>query len=169
MEFVFIKLGETCSIQVLIDFFLSHGLTEYNYIESKTYLQEHLEKISTGKVHGWGAFNETSNELVGIITAISGGQYRLNSHPQQVFEIIEFVVHREYRGLGIGKHLAKIAKNDIFQENSETQTIYVMLHANNKASFKAFHHSGWREVITFDDKLRKRETTVLAVNRHLLK
>ena len=165
MEFVFIKLGETFSTQVLIEFFLSNGLTEYNYIESQKYLEEHLDNISTGKVNGWGAFNKTSNELVGIITAISGGQYRLNFHPQKVFEIIEFVVHKEYRGQGIGKHLATLAKNDIFQNNSETKTIYVMLHTKNKASFKAFHHSGWREIITFEDKLRKRDTTVLSVNR----
>lgn len=112
----------------------------------------------------WGAF--VGAELVGFITGEYGGGYWSETGPGKdaVMFINEFVVNPEQRGKNIGKYLTKISVDSrlgIFGIDPKVKEMYTTFHIDNMGSRTAFIKGGaYREVMTYDDALRERKTTV---------
>jgi len=153
-------LPKTFKAETLTNFLFTHGQTEYNWCPEQP-VRDHFEKLKSGKIFAWGAFSEEI--LVGLITAKLGGQFCHHYGEKTSAEIIEFIVHPEHRGLGIGTALVNRAKNYLFEQHKDVKEVYVMVHASNVVSSRALMKEGFVVVITFDDPFRNRNTTVLKV------
>lgn len=155
-------LPKTFNVETLISFILAHGNTEYNLCPEQR-MRDHFNKLKSGEIFAWGAF--LGEIIVGLITAELGGQFCLHYGEKTSAEIKQFVVHSEHRGMGIGTALVNCAKEYIFTQYRDIKEIYVMIHASNLASSRAFIKEGFAVIITFDDPFRNRNTTVFKVKK----
>jgi ribosomal protein S18 acetylase RimI-like enzyme len=155
-------LPNTFKAETLINFLFTHGQTEYNWCPEQP-VRDHFAKLNNGKIFAWGAFLDEM--LVGLITAKLGGQFCHHYGEKTSAEIIEFVVHPKHRNIGIGTALVNCAKNYLFEQHQKVKEVYVMVHASNVVSSRAFIKEGFVVVITFDDPFRNRNTTVLKVTK----
>jgi anhydro-N-acetylmuramic acid kinase len=158
------QIEKSFDSDVLYQFNKEHGSTPHNFIPDGP-VREHLSKVATGETVVWGAFSE-SEELVGFITGEKGGGYWLQTaHGEDSTCFInEFVVDPKRRGLGIGANLTKLSVDmsaGIFGIDSAVKEMYTTVHVDNVASRAAFIKGGYEEVITYADKARDRDTTVL--------
>lgn len=147
----------------LFDFNKTHGSTPHNFIPDAP-VREHLSKLATGETTVWGAFND--KQLVGFLSAESNGGYWINTGPGEKATsfVNEFVVDPSQRGKGIGKNLTKMSVDPsvgIFGIKPEVKEMYTTVHADNIGSRTAFLYSGYEEMMTYDDKARDRNTTVM--------
>ena len=155
------------SVDELFDFNKTYGTSPLNFIPDEP-VREHLGKVATGETLVWGAFFE--DELVGIITAERGSGYWVQTGPgaERSCFIHEFVVKPDMRGKRIGVNLTAISVDPelgIFGIDSEIDEMYTTVHVDNVASRTAFEKGGYSEVVTYDDTLRDRATTVLKCPR----
>eukprot|EP01084_Bolivina_argentea_P155326 270681_1 len=152
--------------ELLFLFNKTHGSTPFNFIPDEP-VKKHLAKIKTGETSVWGAF--VSDELIGFVSMESNSPYYLQQSrkdsPQKCAAFIhEFVVDPKFRGHRVGQTLIGLCVNsqsDIFHINPAIQEVYTTCHAQNTPSIKAFIRAGFKEVITFEDEQRKRNTIIL--------
>jgi len=138
----------------------------------------------------WAAFE--GNTLVGFITGEAGGGYWSETGPGKdaTWFIHEFVVNPNYRGKSIGSNLTKLSIDSkevssslsrvsffsslkmpfcvpqgIFGIDPTCREMYTTVHSGNIGSRTAFIKGGYHEVITYEDDMRKRATTVLKAPR----
>jgi anhydro-N-acetylmuramic acid kinase len=157
------QLEKDFSSDELFDFNKKHGSTPHNFIPDGP-VRDHLAKIATGETTVWGAFD--GKQLVGFLSAASNGGYWLNTGAGEnaTSFVNEFVVDASQRGKGIGKNLTKMsvdANVGIFGVNPAVKEMYTTVHADNVGSRTAFLASGYEETITYADKARDRNTTVM--------
>lgn len=162
------KLGTDFDPGVLLELLLTEGVSDFNWVP-EDHVREHFAGLAKGSTDVWGAF--AGSELVGLITSQLGGQFRGGADPAPVgtAEIGEFVVASGFRGHGIGRALARTAAREVFQTYSPSQAgeLYVMVHAENATSKRAFMSAGFKPLLTFEDPHRRRRTSVLRIRRPL--
>jgi len=157
------QLESTYDPSALYDFNAKHGSTPLNFIPEGP-VREHFSKLATGETTVWGAFD--GDELVGMITGEVGGGYWLQTGAGEdaTCFINEFVVDPSYRGKRIGVNLTSLSIHPtmgIFGINPKVKEMYTTVHVDNVTSRTAFVKGGYHEVITYADKARDRNTTVL--------
>ena len=108
--------------------------------------------------------------MVGFITGERGGGYWMETGPKEneVYFIHEFVVDPSMRGKSIGTTLTKMSidgEAGVFGVVSDCKEMYTTVHSDNVASRTAFIKGGYHEVITYQDDMRDRATTVLKAPR----
>ncbi len=153
--------------EALFEFNKLHGSTPHNFIPDEP-VRAHFNKVATGETLVWGAFDQSSGELVGFISGQSNGGYWTNTGPtpsnSSTCFINEFVVNPSYRGKRIGVNLTSISVDPelgIFGVRPDVKEMYTTVHEGNVTSRTAFVKGGYREVITYADPPRDRNTTVL--------
>jgi RimJ/RimL family protein N-acetyltransferase len=120
--------------------------------------------LSRGEIDVWAAFD--GPKLVGFISSRIGPhflqyqQQNENKHGPTA-EIVEYVVHPDYRNKGIGTTLVKKVKAGIFEQHNSVGELYVIHHADNIPSNRTFVKNGFTEVDTFYDRMRQRYTSVM--------
>jgi len=156
-------LESTFDIDLLFHFNKKYGSSPLNFIPDDS-VKEHLSKLASGSAIVWGAFCD--DQLVGFISAERGGDYWLQTAntKDSICFVHEFVVHPDFRGKRIGVTLTSISVDctcGIFAIDPSITEMYTTVHAENIASRTAFVKGGYREVMTYEDAMRNRRTTVL--------
>lgn len=116
--------------------------------------------------------------MVGLISADESAGYWLETKKEAVgtpYFINEFAVDPSQRGKGIGKMLTSISVDkelgitSLLEKgdpacgraaNLLCKEMYTTFHQDNVASRASFLKGGYREVVTYKDSLRERNTTV---------
>ena len=160
------RLETTFDPEVLFQFNQEHGSTPHNFIPEGP-VREHLGKVATGETLVWGAFCE--GELAGFITGEKGGGYWLQtgSGEDPCMFINEFVVAPKWRGKRIGVNLTALSvdlKIGCWAQDPDLKEMYTTVHVDNVASRTAFIKGGYRELVTYADAKRDRNTTVLKMS-----
>jgi len=160
---VYRLLERSFDSEVLFQFNKTHGSTPLNFIPDGP-VREHLGGIKDGTTLVWAAFVE--GELAGFITGERGGGYFLKTGPgpAAVCFIHEFVISPNFRGRKIGTNLTQLSidpKLGVFGIDPAIKEMYTTVHEDNVASRTAFIRGGYHEVLTYEDAMRKRNTTVL--------
>jgi threonine synthase len=161
-------LEPTFDANILFKFNKTHGSSPLNFIPDEPVIA-HFGKLKSGKTKVWGAFD--TNKLVGILSAEIGGDYWLQTgdRRESVCFVNEFVVRPDYRGRRIGVNLTAMSidpSSGIFSLNPSVTEMYTTVHVENITSRTAFIKGGYREVITYKDTMRKRDTTVLKFTKN---
>eukprot|EP01083_Nonionella_stella_P262375 892233_1 len=165
----FLLMPKDTDAGLLFIFNKTHGSTPFNFIPDEP-VKKHLAKIKTGETSVWGAF--VSDELIGFVSMEPNSPYYLQQSPKQKCAafIHEFVVDPKFRGHRVGQTLIGLCVNsqsDIFHINPAIQEVYTTAHAQNIPSIKAFIRAGFKEVVTFKDEQRKRNTIILKYIRDI--
>eukprot|EP00519_Triparma_laevis_P013394 CAMPEP_0182490054 /NCGR_PEP_ID=MMETSP1321-20130603/34_1 /TAXON_ID=91990 /ORGANISM="Bolidomonas sp., Strain RCC1657" /LENGTH=1079 /DNA_ID=CAMNT_0024692183 /DNA_START=288 /DNA_END=3527 /DNA_ORIENTATION=+ len=163
------QLESSFDPDVLFEFNKKHGSTPHNFIPDEP-VKKHFSKLATGETTVWGAFSE-SDELVGFISGETGGGYWLETGDGSASTcfINEFVVSPEHRGKRIGVNLTSMSvdpKAGIFAVDENIKEMYTTVHVGNVTSRTAFVKGGYREVMTYADAMRERDTTVLKFSKN---
>jgi len=116
----------------------------------------------------WAGFD--GDTMVGFITGERGGGYWMETGAteQEVYFIHEFVVDPAQRGKSIGTTLTKMSidgEAGVFGVVPDCKEMYTTVHSDNVASRTAFVKGGYHEVITYQDDMRERATTVCKASR----
>lgn len=151
--------------EALFAFNKEHGTSPLNFIPDEP-VRAHFGRLKSGETTAWGAFDESTGELVGIITGEVGGGYWLQTGDGKgsTCFINEFVVKASHRGRRIGVNLTSMSvdsKAGIWAVNPAVKEMYTTVHVDNVTSRTAFIKGGYHEVMTYADALRSRDTTVL--------
>lgn len=164
--------------ETLFAFNKTHGTSPLNYIPDGP-VMAHFKGINTGKTIVWGAYMEQGGkpEMVGLISGDESAGYWLETKKEEVgtpFFINEFAVNPAARGKGIGKVLTTLSVDKELgitpllaagdskcgRAPIKCREMYTTFHIDNAASRASFLKGGYREVVTYKDSLRERNTTV---------
>lgn len=131
-----------------------HGPNPWNYL-AEPRLREHLEGFATGRTHA--VLAEAAGAIVAVITyeetrGFARYQPAACAHLAQG-HVGEAVVHRDWRGRGLGARLLREAVARL--QTLGLADIYVERHEENAASAGMMRSAGFVVVDCFDDHERR--------------
>jgi len=174
-EIQFRKLGPDFDADTLVQFNANKGMSDTNWIPQE-YVSRHLQDMAGGTTQVWGAYEQ--DRMVGFISysllyprnwwseyweQVKAANESAGRDVQAAF-IHELVVDPEYRGRSIGTDLCRAAQNGVFSLTA-AQELYTSINAQEAAGKKAFQRAGFSEVVTYQDQMRDRKTTILKATR----
>lgn len=155
------------NVQTLFDFFMAHGVNEWNYLPP-TGLRQHLEQIASGDVRAVLAFK--AGLLVGVATFEVGRFYpELSSDPKTERYsgyVSEVTVHREYQKQGIGALLLQRAVECLGRE--DVKDVFAKRHEENSGSAGMMRKAGFTICNVFEDPIRTHGSRRTVVERLVL-
>ena len=150
-------------IPAMTTLILEEGPNKWNFLSEKE-TREHLDGIADGRTEA--VVVKENGQIVGFVSYVTGKIYP-QYEPEEVkgedhAYISEAVVHRGYRGRGLGTQLLDKATDNLMRKGY--WRIYAHRHEENKASERLMEKSDFVIVDTFDDPEHRphgsRRTTV---------